>query len=118
MSGGHLGRARRQLGDYAGARAAGPSRRTVKGGKRQAEAALRAALVAVDRGEHDRAVPTHRSASYVAERIQAWHAAGRISGRTRESYEVAAKRLAPIGDIQCSGSAAPTWSAGISDCAT
>jgi integrase len=83
-------------------RARGEPRRTrfetVHGGKREARARLRELLIAVDRGEH-----VERSgltvAQLVAERIAAWHAAGRISARTAEFYEASAKLLAPIGAI-------------------
>ena len=72
--------------------------KTICGKLAQARAELRAALVAVDRGEHIE--PTRLTvAQLVDERIAAWHASGRISGRTREAYETAAQRLAPIAGI-------------------
>jgi integrase len=59
---------------------------------------LRAALTAVDRGEH--VEPSRITVGeLVRKRIEAWHASGRISGRTRETYETSAKLLAPIGNI-------------------
>jgi integrase len=71
---------------------------TFHGTRKAAAAKLRALMVKVDRGEH--VEPTRLTVvSHVAERIETWNEAGRISGRTRESYEVAAKLLAPIGGI-------------------
>jgi integrase len=72
--------------------------RTIKGGKKAAQRALREALSAVDKGEH--VEPSRLTvAAHVAERIAAWHAAGRITGRSREAYETSAKLLEPIGAI-------------------
>jgi integrase len=71
---------------------------TFHGTKRAARARLRELQATVDRGEYvERSGLT--AAQLVAERIAAWHAGGRISGRTAELYEVAAKRLSPIGEI-------------------
>jgi integrase len=55
-------------------------------------------MVAADRGQHIE--PSRLAvAQLVAERIAAWHAAGRISASTRELYLAGAKLLAPIGDV-------------------
>jgi integrase len=58
------------------------STRTVKGGKREAEKALRAALVAVDKGQHVAPAKTTVD-QFLAERIALWQ----CSGATREHYE-------------------------------
>ena len=56
--------------------------KTIRGGKREAEKELRAALVAVDRGEH--VEPTRTTlAPFLAERIARWQ----VSASTREHYE-------------------------------
>jgi integrase len=71
---------------------------TFHGSKRAARARLHELLAARDRGEH--VEPSRLTiVQLVADRIGAWHAAGRISERTRESYEVALKLLAPISDV-------------------
>ena len=69
--------------------------RTVKGGKREAEKALRAALSAVDRGEHVAAKKLTVGA-FVAERIGVWD----VTERTRENYRTIAKMLAPLAGLQ------------------
>ena len=63
----------------------GGSAPDVKGGKREAEAALRAKVVAVDRGE---AVEPSKTTvgQLVEERIGLWQAAGKISAHSAEQY--------------------------------
>jgi integrase len=83
-------------------RARGEPRRTkfvtFHGSKKAARAHLRELQATADRGEY-----VERSGLTVArlieERVAAWHAAGRISARTAEFYEAAARRLAPIGAV-------------------
>jgi hypothetical protein len=74
--------------------------RTIKGGAKDAQKALRAALTAVDKGEH--VEPSSRKvAEHVRGRIEQWQAGGRISGPTADSYRVALVRIssAALGDI-------------------
>ena len=69
--------------------------------KRVADARLRELMVAADRGEH--VEPSRLTvAQLVAERIEAWHAAGRISLRTAEHYRalLAARIVGPFGEIR------------------
>ena len=73
--------------------------RTIRGSKKDAERALRTALVAVDQDRHvDRSRLT--VAKLLAKRIAVWRSAKRISARTAELYLTAAKTVAPIGDIE------------------
>jgi integrase len=68
--------------------------RTIKGGKRDAEKALRAALTAVDTGKH--VAPSKLTVgAFVADRIGVWD----VTERTRENYRNLAKTLAPLADL-------------------
>jgi integrase len=72
--------------------------RTIRGGRKDAERALRQALVAVDQDRHvDRSRLT--VGMLLTQRIAVWHSAKRISRRTCELYAHLAKTVAPIGDI-------------------
>ena len=69
--------------------------RTIRGSKRDAQTALRAALSAVDRGEH--VTPKKLSVgAFVNERIGVWN----VTERTRENYRTIAKMLTPLADFQ------------------
>lgn len=66
--------------------------KTIRGSKRDAQAALRAALSAVDRGEHVK--PSKLTVSALLDqRIAIWRAEGRITARTAETYAAAAKLI-------------------------
>jgi integrase len=73
--------------------------KTVRGSKRDAQIALRAAMGAVDRGEH--VTPSKITvAEHVTARVEQWRAAGRISPSTHEHYEqLAAMVVAHLGDV-------------------
>ena len=72
--------------------------RTIKGSKKDAERALRAAIPAVEQGNH--IDPSRITvAELLASRIEAWHASGKIRNATRDLYLTAAKTAAPIGSI-------------------
>jgi integrase len=74
--------------------------KTIYGGKRDAQAALRAALAAVDRNEHIE--PSRVTvAQYVRARIEQWLAVGKISERTCESYRTVANVIARhLGEVR------------------
>jgi integrase len=66
--------------------------RTVRGTKAEAKAALRAAMGAVDRGEHVN--PSKITVTeHVQVRIDHWHATGRIGARCVEIYEALLVRI-------------------------
>jgi integrase len=69
--------------------------RTMRGSRKEAQTALRAALVAVDQGAHAK---PHKltTGELVRQRIDAWHAKGRITGRTKEGYDLGLARAATI----------------------
>jgi integrase len=73
--------------------------RTIRGSKKDAERALRHALVEVD---HDRHVDRSRLtvAMLLNQRIAAWSSAKRIGRRSRELYMHLAKTVGPIGEIE------------------
>jgi hypothetical protein len=71
---------------------------TVRGSKKDAEKALRAALGAVDQGTH--AKPNKLTVGeLVRQRIDIWQSKGRITGRTREGYDLSLARAALIAPI-------------------
>ena len=74
--------------------------KTIKGTKRDAREALRAALVAVDRGEHIE--PSKLAVGeHVRNRIALWHTSGTISTRTAEVYGYLAAGIATaLGPIR------------------
>ena len=69
--------------------------RTVRGSRKDAQAALRAAV-----GQAQHVAPSKLAvAELLRQRIDAWHGRGKITGRTKEGYDVAANIAAPIGAV-------------------
>jgi integrase len=73
--------------------------KTVRGSKRDAQAALRAAMGTVDRGEHVEA--TKRTVGeHIKARVEQWQASGQISSSTHEHYEqLVALIAAHLGNV-------------------